>query len=326
MPPHILALFEARPPLEHLPFADTTLRRKPGGMAQYVKEFSDEIPVPQPHFETPKERRARKNKEKIEAHLLRQKNLIEQYDPKSGNSLTHDPYKTLFIGNLAYEATERQLRSEFEAYGKIKRIRIIADANGNPRGYAFIEFDTEREMVNAYKRGDGRKIAGRRVIVDVERSRTVAGWLPRRLGGGRGLARGSKKNIPPVNINANPVNSSRGYSQPRNSTRSYSQSRSGYGRTNSRYDYSSRSACTGRSDSMHTERREYNNLNHSNPENTRSSGGSSHYGENFGADKYDDRRNNERRRGRSEDKSSDRRDRSYDRDYGNERDYKRHHI
>ena len=37
----------------------------------------------------------------------------------------------------------------------------------------------------AYKHADGKKIDGRRVLVDVERGRTVKGWLPRRLGTGR---------------------------------------------------------------------------------------------------------------------------------------------
>ena len=34
----------------------------------------------------------------------------------------------------------------------------------------------------AYKHADGKKIDGRRVLVDVERGRTVKGWQPRRLG------------------------------------------------------------------------------------------------------------------------------------------------
>lgn len=34
----------------------------------------------------------------------------------------------------------------------------------------------------AYKHADGKKIDGRRVVVDIERGRTVTGWLPRRLG------------------------------------------------------------------------------------------------------------------------------------------------
>lgn len=37
-------------------------------------------------------------------------------------------------------------------------------------------------LIAAYKHADGRKIDGRRVLVDVERGRTVKGWLPRRLG------------------------------------------------------------------------------------------------------------------------------------------------
>lgn len=37
-------------------------------------------------------------------------------------------------------------------------------------------------LAAAYKHADGKKIDGRRVLVDVERARTVKGWLPRRLG------------------------------------------------------------------------------------------------------------------------------------------------
>lgn len=38
----------------------------------------------------------------------------------------------------------------------------------------------------AYKEGDGISILGKRILVDVERGRTVRGWKPRRLGGGLG--------------------------------------------------------------------------------------------------------------------------------------------
>lgn len=41
----------------------------------------------------------------------------------------------------------------------------------------------------AYKKADGKKIDGRRVLIDVERGRTVKGWRPRRLGGGLGSTR-----------------------------------------------------------------------------------------------------------------------------------------
>lgn len=45
----------------------------------------------------------------------------------------------------------------------------------------------------AYKDAEGIKILGKRILVDVERGRTVKGWKPQRLGGGLG---GRKKPEP----------------------------------------------------------------------------------------------------------------------------------
>lgn len=42
-------------------------------------------------------------------------------------------------------------------------------------------------VLAAYKHADGKKIDGRRILVDVERGRTVKGWRPRRLGKYLGL-------------------------------------------------------------------------------------------------------------------------------------------
>lgn len=74
-----------------------------------------------------------------------------------------DPYKTLFVSRLvcnAYtarssgadilpqhkNATENDLRREFEGFGSIERVRIVRDKNGRSRGYAFIVFERERDM------------------------------------------------------------------------------------------------------------------------------------------------------------------------------------
>lgn len=46
----------------------------------------------------------------------------------------------------------------------------------------FFFFNGFKSFTAAYKHADGKKIDGRRVLVDVERARTVKGWLPRRLG------------------------------------------------------------------------------------------------------------------------------------------------
>jgi U1 small nuclear ribonucleoprotein len=95
------------------------------------------------------------------------------------------------------------------------QVCMVADKVSNkPRGYAFIEYMHTRDMKGlvcwfapfieytfhvlfltascptaAYKQADGRKLDGRRVLVDVERGRTVPNWRPRRLGGGLGTTR-----------------------------------------------------------------------------------------------------------------------------------------
>merc|ERR1711872_1169788 len=109
-----------------------------------------------------------------------------------------DPFKTLFTARVNFYTSESKLRREFEQYGPVKSIKMVHNTkNGKPRGYCFIEFEHEKDMHSAYKHADGKKIDGRRVLVDVERGRTVKGWLPRRLGGGLG---GTRRGGADVNV------------------------------------------------------------------------------------------------------------------------------
>lgn len=66
---------------------------------------------------------------------------------------------------------------------------MIYSSSGQFLGYAFIEFENENDLRKAYIEADYMKIHNRRIVVDVERGRTVKGWLPRRLGGGLGKTR-----------------------------------------------------------------------------------------------------------------------------------------
>ncbi|KAI9269288.1 hypothetical protein BDA99DRAFT_435176, partial [Phascolomyces articulosus] len=107
-------------------------------------------------------------------------------DPEKDEKIQGNPFNTLFVSRLSYELTESDLMREFEQYGPIKNMRLVRTAEGKPRGYAFIEYEREKDMRAAYKDADGIKMLGRRIAVDVERGRTVKGWRPRRLGGGLG--------------------------------------------------------------------------------------------------------------------------------------------
>jgi len=189
LPAHILALFTPRPPPQHLP---PQVDKKPihlTGCAEHVDNFSTDPAPEKESWESPLERKARRHKERLDAHKDELKEFLEKYDPHKDANASGDPFKTLFVARISYDTTEKKLKREFEVFGSIKKTRMIYDQKGKPRGYAFVEFEHERDLKNAYKQGDGKKIDGRRVMVDVERGRTVEGWLPRRLGGGRGPGR-----------------------------------------------------------------------------------------------------------------------------------------
>ncbi|KAF2349565.1 Transcription factor IIS N-terminal [Trinorchestia longiramus] len=203
LPPNLLSLFAARDPIPYLPPVDKLTWEKKtdgySGVAQLISRFEDPANTPAPkHVETRDERMERKRREKAEQIQYKLEQEIAMWDPHNDPSATTDPYKTLFVARINYDTSESKLRREFEIYGPIKKIRmVVSTSNNKPRGYAFIEYEHERDMHSAYKNADGRKIDNRRVLVDVERARTVKGWLSRRLGGGLG---GTRRGGPDVNI------------------------------------------------------------------------------------------------------------------------------
>lgn len=90
---------------------------------------------------------------------------------------------------MDYQTSEKRIRREFDQFGDIKKIKIIKDKEGKPRGYAFIEFEHKKDMIQAYKLSDGIRLDGRRLIVDIERGRTQLDFIPRKFGGGIGDTR-----------------------------------------------------------------------------------------------------------------------------------------
>jgi len=189
MPPHLSALFQPRPPLEFHPRPRVNNQPVCSGISGLVHLFETTEPPKVEKFITPKEQQKINKQKKREEYEVLLKERVKEYDPENLPNPTKDPYRTLFLGNLCYATTEKKLKKELERFGRIRRIRMIHDLEGKPRGYAFVEFEDERSMKHAYKSADRMRIDGYRIIVDVERGRTVTGWLPRRLGGGKGIGR-----------------------------------------------------------------------------------------------------------------------------------------
>ncbi|CAH1642594.1 unnamed protein product [Spodoptera littoralis] len=203
LPPNLLALFAARDPIPYLPPAAKLPHEKKqkgyDGVGAFLDVFEHPSETPPPtRVETREERMERRRRERAEQTAYKLEQEIALWDPSTNPKATMDPFKTLFVARINYDTSESKLRREFEGYGAIKKICMIFNKDNNkPRGYAFIEYEHERDMHSAYKHADGKKIDGKRVLVDVERARTVKGWLPRRLGGGLG---GTRRGGADVNI------------------------------------------------------------------------------------------------------------------------------
>lgn len=113
--------------------------------------------------------------------------LSARFDPTHDPQIRGDAYKTLFVGRLSFATSEAALRTFFEQYGPIRHLRLVRDCvTLQSKGYAFIEFEHERDFARAFRDAHGQQLDGQAMLVDYERARIMPGWKPRRLGGGLG--------------------------------------------------------------------------------------------------------------------------------------------
>ncbi|KAJ1926030.1 hypothetical protein IWQ60_004152 [Tieghemiomyces parasiticus] len=81
---------------------------------------------------------------------------------------------TLFIGNISYEITRRDLEEEFGRFGEIIRIEIKRN------GFAFVEFRDIRDAEACFRKTADLQLCGRHLAVDYAKSSRA----PRRDGEG----------------------------------------------------------------------------------------------------------------------------------------------
>ena len=96
----------------------------------------------------------------------------------------------IYVGNLAHQATEEDLRQAFEAFGQVESVNIITDKfSGESRGFGFVEMPSKDEAQKAIEEMDGKDLAGREVKVNEARPKTNR-RDSRGGGGGGGGGRG----------------------------------------------------------------------------------------------------------------------------------------
>ena len=78
--------------------------------------------------------------------------------------------KTLYVGNINYNATAEDLKPLFAEYGEVLSIKIINDREtGRSKGFGFVEMESGADT--AIEELDGKEFQGRRLRVNIARPR-----------------------------------------------------------------------------------------------------------------------------------------------------------
>jgi U1 small nuclear ribonucleoprotein len=190
----IIEYFKPREPLPYIPPNQSKTHPPCTSITSILPSLNQNLPKSIIQT-TPEQRHAKQKAHQEKRHAKRIERERALYNPKEdatarSEHYTADAYKTLFVSRLNYSLTAEDIQKEFEYYGPIVNVRLIhSKVTGKSRGYAFVEFLHSKDMTEAFKDAAGKKLVGRRIVVDVERGRTVKNWYPKRLGGGLGTAR-----------------------------------------------------------------------------------------------------------------------------------------
>jgi cold-inducible RNA-binding protein len=102
--------------------------------------------------------------------------------------LNKEKMMRLYVGNLSYQVTEKELRDAFAAYEHVESVAVITDrSTGRSNGFGFVEISDEAEAKAAIAEMDGKMLEGRAMKVNEARQRSDK---PR--GGGRGFSGGGR--------------------------------------------------------------------------------------------------------------------------------------
>lgn len=81
-----------------------------------------------------------------------------------------EPNNKLFIGGLAWAATDEDLKEAFSPFGEIVSASVVRYPDtGRSKGFGFVEYTSVEEAEKAKSEMDGKEIAGREIKIDFAR-------------------------------------------------------------------------------------------------------------------------------------------------------------
>jgi len=76
----------------------------------------------------------------------------------------------IYVGNLSYKVSDKELREVFEEFGDVASAKVIKDREtGRSKGFAFVEMENDDDAQTAIEELDGAEINGRAVKVNKAR-------------------------------------------------------------------------------------------------------------------------------------------------------------
>ncbi len=79
----------------------------------------------------------------------------------------------IYVGNLAFQTTEDELRQVFAEFGEVSSVKIISDREtGRSRGFGFVEMPNQAEAEAAISAINDKDVGGRNLRVNEARPRT----------------------------------------------------------------------------------------------------------------------------------------------------------
>ncbi|XP_060814891.1 cleavage stimulation factor subunit 2 isoform X2 [Bombus pascuorum] len=85
----------------------------------------------------------------------------------SDQSLMDKSMRSVFVGNIPYEATEENLKDIFSEVGPVLSFKLVFDREtGKPKGYGFCEYKDQETALSAMRNLNGYEIGGRTLRVD----------------------------------------------------------------------------------------------------------------------------------------------------------------
>ena len=82
----------------------------------------------------------------------------------------------LYVGNLAHETTDADLRAAFSEFGEVSSIKVATDRRGRAKGFAYVEMPDEASARTAMESLRGRQINGRTMDIVEERPARRGGF------------------------------------------------------------------------------------------------------------------------------------------------------